>query len=385
MPRVAIVAGELSGDRLGAGLIRAVRARRPDIEFVGVVGPAMRAEGAVQWFPCSDLAVMGLAEVLRHLPRLRHLMESLRERLLTDPPDLFVGIDAPDFNLRLEPTLRARGIPVVHYVSPSVWAWRSGRVRVLQRACDAVLCLLPFEADYLGARGVRGVFVGHPLAEDLATPPDQAAARGALGLPPAGPVVAILPGSRAGEVSRLGPVFAASAGWLAARMPGVSFVAPMASPELRALFESQLRALAGTVPVRLLDGQSHAAMAAADVVLLASGTATLEAMLLGRPMVVAYRMAPLTYGLLRGLRLVQVDHIALPNLLAGERLVPELIQSRANPEALGSELLSLLRDPGQRLRVQHRFDELSGQLRRGASQRAAEVVLELLDAGRRLP
>lgn len=381
MPRIAIVAGELSGDRLGADLIRAVRARRPDVQFAGVVGPAMRAAGASEWFPCSELSVMGLVEVLRHLPRLRRLMGSLRERLLSDPPDLFIGIDAPDFNLRLEPVLKARGIPVIHYVSPSVWAWRSGRVRVLRQACDAVLCLLPFEADFLKAHGVRGDFVGHPLAEELASPPDQAAARRSLGLPAEGLLVAILPGSRLGEVSRLGPVFAATAARLAGQLPGISFVAPMATPELRGLFESQLRASGGPAAMHLLDGQSHAAMAAADVVLLASGTATLEAMLLRRPMVVAYRMAPLTYALLRGLGLVQVEHIALPNLLAGSRLVPELLQDQATSESLAGELLALLEDPEERLRLQRRFDDLAGQLRRGASDRAADVVLEMLGTG----
>lgn len=381
MPRIAIVAGELSGDRLGAGLIRAVRARRPDVQFAGVVGPAMRAEGADEWFPCAELSVMGLAEVVRHLPRLRRLLVALRDRLLKDPPDLFIGIDAPDFNLRLEPVLKGRGIPVIHYVSPSVWAWRRSRVRVLQRACDAVLCLLPFEADFLEAHGVRGVFVGHPLAEDLASPPDQAAARQSLGLPVTGSLVAVLPGSRVSEVSRLGPVFAATAARVAAQLPGVGFVAPMASAGLRGLFQAQLQAGSVPVPVHLVDGQSHAAMAAADVVLLASGTATLEAMLLRRPMVVAYRMAPLTYAVLRGLGLVQVEHIALPNLLAGSRLVPEFLQAQANPESLAAELLSLLGNPGERLRLQRRFEGLAGHLRRGASDRAADVVLQLLGHG----
>lgn len=384
MPRIAIVAGELSGDRLGAGLIRALQARIPGVEIAGVAGPGMAAAGAVSWYPASELSVMGLAEVVRHLPRLRRIMTDLRQRLLADPPDIFIGIDAPDFNLRLEPALKAAGIPVIHYVSPSVWAWRPGRVRVLQRACDLVLCLLPFEADFLAAHGVPGEFVGHPLAEDLASVPDQAAARRSLGLPEAGPVVAILPGSRAGEVSRLGPVFAGAAGWLASRLPEVHCVAPMATAHLGALFAGHLQAAGSSAGVTLLEGRSHQAMAAADVVLLASGTATLEAMLLGRPMVVAYRMSPLTYGLLRGLRLVKVAHIALPNLLAGQRLVPELLQEQASPEALGAAVLALLADAGQRQRIQARFATLAGELRRGASERAADAVVRLLAArGRR--
>jgi lipid-A-disaccharide synthase len=379
VPRIAIVAGEISGDRLGAGLIRAVRARRPDVQFAGVVGPAMRAAGADEWMSSDELSVMGLAEVVRHLPRLRRVLRDLESRMLADPPDLFIGIDAPDFNLRLERNLKGRGIHTIHYVSPSVWAWRSGRVRVLRQACDSVLCLLPFEADFLEANGVRGVFVGHPLADELADPPDQASARRALGIAAAGPVVAILPGSRAGEVARLGEVFLATASWLAARVPGISFVVPMATPELRKQFEDLMRKVQSTAAVTIVDGQSHAAMASADAILLASGTATLEAMLLRRPMVVAYRMAPLTYTLLRTLRLVHVNHMALPNLLAGERLVPELLQAEVTPAALGGEILSLLESPAGLARLQARFGELADQLRRGASGRAADIVLEAIE------
>ncbi len=381
MPRIAIVAGEVSGDRLGAGLIRAVRERRPDVEFAGIAGPAMQAAGCDVWLPSEELAVMGLAEVVQHLPRLRRILLDLERRLSADPPDLYIGIDAPDFNLRVERRLRPNGLRTIHYVSPSVWAWRPGRVRILREACDHVLCLLPFEADFLRQHGISATFVGHPLADDLPADPDPVPARQALGLPLAGKIIAVLPGSRAGELERLGPVFAATLAWLSDRVPGLSAVVPMATPGLRGRFARLWGPEAtGGVPVQLVDGQAHLAMAAADVILLASGTATLEAMLINRPMVVAYRLAPLTYAVLKFLRLVRVDHFALPNLLAGERLVPELLQRAANPAALGAEVLNWLEEPEARAHLKQRFAALGGDLRRQASNRAAEVVLELLEA-----
>jgi len=375
MARIAIVAGEISGDRLGAGLIAAIRARRPDVTFTGIAGPAMRAAGCDVLAASEDLAVMGLAEVVRHLPRIRRIMRTLEAHLATDPPDLYVGIDAPDFNLRVERRVRAAGLRTVQYVSPSVWAWRQGRVRVLRDACDHVLCLLPFEAEFLARHGVPATFVGHPLADELPASPPMDEARRALGLASTGPVLAVLPGSRAGEFRRLGPVFGATVDWLAARVPGLAAVLPLATPALKQEFGS----LFGPA-VRLLDGQAPAAMAAADVVLLASGTATLEAMLINRPMVVAYRLAPLTYGVLKALRLVRVGHFALPNLLAGERLVPELLQDAVTVENLGTEVLRWLGSPAARLELAARFTTLGGQLRRRASDRAAEVVLGLLPA-----
>ncbi len=379
MPRIAIVAGEISGDRLGAGLIAAVRARRPDVQFAGIAGPSMQAAGCEAWAASEELAVMGLAEVVRHLPRIREVMRGLERRLAANPPDLYIGIDAPDFNLRVERRARRAGLRTVHYVSPSVWAWRPGRVKVLRAACDHVLCLLPFEADFLQGHGVPASFVGHPLADELPADPDRRAARLDLGLPAGRPVIAILPGSRAGELARLGPVFAATAAWLADRVPGLTVVVPMATPALRQRFEGLWRPEAtGVADVRLLDGQSQGAMAAADVVLLASGTATLEAMLINRPMVVAYRLAPLTYALAKALRLVRVEHVALPNLLAGERLVPELLQAAANPAALGAEVLRWLESPGDCARLRERFAALGAVLRRQASERAAEVVLGML-------
>lgn len=379
MPRIAIVAGEISGDRLGAGLITAVRARRPDVQFGGIAGPAMQAAGCEVWAASEELAVMGLTEVVRHLPRLRQVMRSLEGRIAADPPDLYLGIDAPDFNLRVERRVRRAGVRTVHYVSPSVWAWRPGRVKVLRAACDHVLCLLPFEAAFLEGHGVPATFVGHPLADDLPGDPDRALARGALGLPAEGPVLAMLPGSRAGEIERLGSVFAATAAWVAARVPNLAVVVPMATPALRRRFEGLFGpAAVGRADVRLLDAQAQCAMAAADVVLLASGTATLEAMLINRPMVVAYRLAPLTYALAKSLRLVRVEHFALPNLLAGERLVPELLQDAVTPPALGAEVLRWLASPDDRTRLRKRFAALGAVLRRQASDRAAEVVLGML-------
>jgi lipid-A-disaccharide synthase len=380
MPRIALVAGEVSGDRLGAGLVTALRARLPGAEFAGVAGPGMVAAGCTAWAPTEALSVMGLVEVLRHLPRIRSVHAEVVRRLAAAPPAAFVGIDAPDFNLRVERRARALGIPTVHYVSPSVWAWREGRVATLRASCDLVLCLLPFEADFLNARGVAAEFVGHPLADELPRDPDPAPARAALGLPGAGPVVAILPGSRRGEVDRLGPPFAATAAWLAARVPGLRVVVPAATPALRPVLAAHFATVPTGVVTRV-DGQSQAAMTAADVVLLASGTATLEAMLLRRPMVVAYRLAPLTYAILRALRLVKVAYFSLPNLLAGEALVPELLQAEVRADRLGPAVLARLAESPERRALLARFDALRATLARGASDRAAAAVARLV-AGR---
>jgi len=376
MSRVVIIAGEASGDRLGAGLIRAARARNPDLEFEGVAGDEMRAAGCRPWFDCRDLAVMGLFEVLRHLPRLRRIKRDIERRLLADPPDVLVGIDAPDFNLRVERVARRAGIPTVHYVCPSVWAWRQSRVKVLRKACDRVLCLLPFEAAFLEHHGVPGEFVGHPLADEIPAFVDTADARRRLGID-AETVVALLPGSREGEVTRLGPAFAQTAAWLAARVDGLEFVSPAASPGLRGRFEEQLGAAAPECRVHILDGRAQEAIAAADAVLVASGTATLETMLLKRPMVVAYKLAPLTYYVARLFRLMKIDYFSLPNLLADQPLVPELVQQHASPQAMGAEVLELLRSPDRRQALAKTFGALHDQLRCSASDRAARAVFEV--------
>lgn len=377
--RIVLVAGEASGDQLGAGLIGALRRLCPQARFAGVAGPAMRAAGCEAWFAADELAVMGLAEVLRHLPRLAGLRRTLLRRLLAEPPDVYVGIDAPDFNLRIEPVLRRAGVRTVHYVSPSVWAWRRGRVRLLRAACDRVLCLLPFEAPFLEAAGVPATFVGHPLADLIPMENDRDAARRALGLG-AGPVVGLLPGSRLGEVTRLGAPFLEAAAILAHDWPDMQFMAPMAGAEVRAAFEAELARHPGAPPLRLVNGRAREVMAASDGLLLASGTATLEAALVGRPMVVAYRFAPLTYWLARTLRLVDVKYFSLPNLLADAALVPELLQSEVTGPRLAAELAAILRSPQRQATLAARFAELHRALRQDASATAARVTLEV--AGR---
>lgn len=376
MTQAVFVAGEQSGDLLGASLIEALRVRRPSLVCSGVAGPQMVTAGCRAERSSDELAVMGLTEVLAHLPRLLALRRTLVRRYRAQPPDVFVGIDAPDFNLGLERRLRRAGIPTVHYVSPSVWAWRQRRVKTVAAAADRLLCLFPFELDFYRAHGVDARFVGHPLADRLPLRVDSPAARRRLGLAADGPLLAVLPGSRHGEVARLGPLFAQTLAQLAAARPALRYVAPMASPAIDAQFAAALAAHAPQVPVQRVAGESTAAMAAADAVLLASGTATLEAMLLKRPMIVAYQLAPLTWQIVR--RMVKVPHVALPNLLAGEALVPEYLQADATPPALAAAVLGMLDDTARRERLQARFTELHEQLRRDAAAQAAEVVLELL-------
>ncbi|MBW7931815.1 MAG: lipid-A-disaccharide synthase [Gammaproteobacteria bacterium] len=372
--RIVLVAGEASGDQLGAGLIEALRRLQPDARFAGVAGPAMQAAGCEAWVQAEELAVMGLAEVLRHLPRLARLRHSLVQRILADPPDVYVGIDAPDFNLRVAPLLRAAGIRTIQYVSPSVWAWRQGRVKLLREACDRVLCLLPFEAPFLEAAGVSATFVGHPLADAIPLVRDRETARRSLGLS-AGPVVGLLPGSRLGEVSRLAAPFLGAANILARDFPGMQFVAPMATPAVRKAFAGELAGHSPEVAVQLVDGRAREVMAASDGLLVASGTATLEAALVGCPMVAAYRFSALTYWLARGLRLIKVKHFSLPNLLAGEVLVPELLQSEASATRLAGELGAILRSPERQQQLGVRFAGLHRELRRDASMEAARATL----------
>ncbi|UTW08752.1 lipid-A-disaccharide synthase [Pseudomonas benzenivorans] len=369
--RVALVAGEASGDILGAGLMQGLKARHPQIEFIGVGGPLMEAEGLRSYFPMERLAVMGLVEVLGRLPELLARRRRLRRDLIAARPDVFIGIDAPDFNLDLELKLRRAGIKTVHYVSPSVWAWRQKRVLKIRQGCDLMLTLFPFEAQFYDAQQVPVRFVGHPLADAIPLDADRAAARSALDLPVDGPVVALLPGSRGGEVARLGSLFLDAASRLRALRPGIRFVVPSASPERRAQLEQLL--VGRDLPLTLLDGRSHEALAACDAVLIASGTATLEALLYKRPMVVAYRVAPLTYRILK--RLVKSPYISLPNLLAERLLVPELIQDAATPEALAQHVAPLLEEGEEQTES---FDLIHRALRRDASAQAADAVLELV-------
>ncbi|RMQ39984.1 Lipid-A-disaccharide synthase [Pseudomonas cichorii] len=368
--RVALVAGEASGDILGSGLMRAIKARHPNVEFIGVGGPLMEAEGMTSSFPMERLSVMGLVEVLGRLRELLARRKLLVQTLIAEKPDVFIGIDAPDFTLNIELQLRRAGIKTVHYVSPSVWAWRQKRVLKIREGCDLMLTLLPFEARFYEEKGVPVRFVGHPLADTIPLESDRPAARAELGLAD-GPVIALMPGSRGGEVGRLGSLFFDTAERLLAQRPGLRFVLPCASPQRRAQVEQLLQGR--DLPITLLDGRSHVALAACDAVLIASGTATLEALLYKRPMVVAYRLAPLTFWILK--RLVKSPYVSLPNLLARRLLVPELLQDAATPEALASTLLPLL-DDGQ---VQTAgFDEIHRTLRRDASNQAADAVLSLL-------
>lgn len=368
--RIALVAGEASGDILGAGLMRALKAQHPAVEFIGVGGPLMQAEGLTSYFPMERLSVMGLVEVLGRLRELLARRKLLIKTLIEEKPDVFIGIDAPDFTLNIELKLRQAGIKTVHYVSPSVWAWRQKRVLKIREGCDLMLTLLPFEARFYEEKGVPVRFVGHTLADAIPLQADRAAARAELGLPD-GPLVTLMPGSRGGEVGRLGALFFDAAERLQAQKPGIRFVLPCASPQRRAQIETLLEGR--NLPLTLLDGQSHLALAACDAVLIASGTATLEALLYKRPMVVAYRLAPLTFWILK--RMVKSPYISLPNLLAQRLLVPELLQDDATPEALAQTLLPLIDGGEEQTRG---FDDIHRTLRRDASNQAADAVLTLI-------
>ena len=379
--RIGLVAGESSGDLLGAGLIRAVSERVPDAVFEGVAGPEMIAAGCQRWADADELAVMGVVEPLKHLPRLLRLRRSLIDRWRAAPPDVFVGIDAPDFNLGLEAALKASGIRTMHYVSPSIWAWRAGRIRKIQRAADCVICILPFEPALYRDHGVNAVFVGHPKADALSPDVDVAAVRRALGLPGDRRVIAMLPGSRGSEVTRLAPVFAAAASRIAAQESDVHFVTPVAAPKLWPLIEASLQQHAIADRFTLVDGRSIEVMSAADFVLLASGTAALESALLGKPTVAAYRVAPFTAWLVKTFRLLKVDRFTLPNLLTGETLVPEFIQDDATPDAIAGEVIALLNDPGRSAAIRERFAKLRSELAMNADARAADALISLKEQG----
>ncbi|HUK02731.1 MAG TPA: lipid-A-disaccharide synthase [Steroidobacteraceae bacterium] len=376
---IGFVAGESSGDQLGAALITALRARVPALKCFGVAGPKMAAAGCEAWAGSDELAVMGLTEVVRHLPRILRLRGELHRRFLAARPDVFIGIDSPEFNLGLAAKLHRAGITTVQYVSPQVWAWRQGRVAGIARACDLVLCLLPFETPFYSKHGVAAQFVGHPLADLIPLEPDRAAARRELGVPQEGLQIALLPGSRLGEVERLGADFLAAARYIRERRPGVGFLAPMASPAVRAVFERQLAATPVDA-VLVLEGGSHRALAAADGVIVASGTATLEALLFGRPMVAAYRFAAFTAFLIKHLRLVKVPYFSQPNLLLGRARVPEFFQDAVAGPALGEALLRELEPGEHRAELALEFRRVHEELRQGGAERAASAILELLAA-----
>ena len=382
LQRVYLVAGELSGDILGAGLMRELKARHPGVEFRGIGGPRMQAEGMESRFPLETLAVMGLVEVLKHLPVLIRVRRTLKTEALAWQPDIMLGIDAPDFTLGLERQLREAGISTAHYVSPSVWAWRQGRVKGIAKSVDVMLTLLPFEAAFYREHRVPVAFVGHPLADEMPLENDRTATRQALELAPDSQVLALLPGSRANEIRFLGDTFLNAAEQLCQRHPALQVVIPAATADRR----REINALLVNYPVlaertALLDGQAREAMVASDIVLLASGTAALEAMLCHRSMLVAYKMAPATHWLAK--RMVKTQWVSLPNLIAQETLVPELIQDAASPEAIADQLSAMLSDEASRHALETRFAEMHATLQRNASRRAAEAI-SLLAAGQPL-
>ena len=373
-----VVAGEPSGDALACGLIEALRARVPGARFEGIAGPRMLAAGCETHYPMERLSVMGLFEVFGRYLELLPLRRRLARRFAADPPDVFIGVDAPDFNLSLELALRRAGVRTVHLVSPSVWAWRRYRLDKIARAVDLMLALFPFEPPLYEARSIPIRYVGHPLADEIAMRTDRDAARARLGLDPGARIAALLPGSRMSELRFLAEPLARTAHWVHRRRPDVRFVAPLVNGSTRDAFSRALATHAPGIPCELFIGASRDVMAASDAVLLASGTATLEALLLKRPMVITYRTMRLTWML--GRAMVHIDHFGLPNLLAGTRLVPELMQDDAVPERLGPALLERLDHPDRQRRVLEEFDRIHRTLRNDAFSKAAEAVLQVAAA-----
>lgn len=378
--RIGIVAAEPSGDLLAAGLMNALRRRLPGVRFEGVAGPLMCASGIDRWEPMEQLSVMGLFEVVRHLPRLLRLRGRLEQRWRDTPPALFIGVDAPDFNLTLEQRLRDAGVPTVHYVSPTVWAWRSGRVRKIRRSVDLLLTILPFEEAFLSRQGVASHYVGHPLACEMPLEPDRAGARDVLGIHPGRPLLALLPGSRRSEVARLARPFLETAAALRQHVPDLAVVVPLVSEGTLAQFHQIHAGMDTGLELQAAVGNSRLALAAADVVLTASGTATFEALLSKRPMVVGYKLSAATYRFARLFRLVKVEHVAMANLLAGSRLAPEFIQDTCEPAHLVPPLLEFFRDRDLCTGIAARYREVHEALRMDTNGEAAEAVIGLLRA-----
>lgn len=379
-----MVAGETSGDLLASAVLRGLQSQlggRPGLHAAGIGGPAMVERGFEAWWPSERLAVRGYAEVLREYAALRAIRARLRDRLLTWRPDVFVGVDAPDFNLDLERRLRERGVRVAHFIGPSIWAWRGARIETIRRSVDRMLLVFPFEQKLYDDAGVPATYVGHPLADSIPLEADVAGARRALGLPPDGPIVAVLPGSRGSEITYIAPAFVATIAWLAARRPELRFVVPAATETLYARLRAMLASggLPEGVDCRLVMGRSHDAIAAADAVLVASGTATLEVALYRKPMVIAYRMAWLSYRIMKNMG--YLPWIGLPNILCNETVVPEFVQEAATPHAMGAALLAQLDDPAGTARLAERFAALHTLLRRDCAQRAAEALLAMRPGG----
>ncbi len=371
-----MVAGEPSGDLLAGLLLDGLHARWPHLGTVGIGGPRMRAHGFDSWWPQDKLAVRGYVEVLRHYPEIAGIRRQLKARLLREPPDLFIGVDAPDFNLDLEAGLRGRNIKTVHFVCPSIWAWRGDRIDKIRSAADHVLCIFPFEPALLAQHGVAASYVGHPLADVIPMTPDRAAARAVLGLAPEAQIVALLPGSRRSEVRCLAARFFSAAALMQQANPSIQFIVPVL-PARRAEVEALLRASGMAGRVVLLDGQSHTALAACDVTLIASGTATLEAALFKRPMVIAYNMNRLSWHLMRRQQLQ--PWVGLPNILCGDFVVPELLQDSATPEALAEATLAWLESPDKVQALVQRFSLLHTQLQRDTPTLCADAIRKVLE------
>jgi lipid-A-disaccharide synthase len=374
---IGLVAGEASGDLLGAHLIGALRARLPEARFSGIGGPRMQSAGMEVLYPMEKLAVRGYVEVLRHYAGILGIRRQLASRFIEQPPALFVGVDAPDFNLDLELKLRSAGIPTAHLVSPSIWAWRGERIDKIKRAVEHMLVIFPFEQEIYEKAGIPVTYVGHPLAEMLAPSPDRAAAREQLRLPIAAKVIVLLPGSRLSEVGQMADTFIDTARQIAAAVPDAQFLVPLVNRGTRDLFETALyRREAAELNLTILFGHAHEAMAAADVVLAASGTATLEAALIGRPVVIAYRMPRASWWIMRN-RGYQ-PYVGLPNILAGEFIVPEFLQDEATPENLSQALLNLLFDGVVRARLETRFAAIARELRQDSAGRMASALVPLV-------
>jgi len=372
-----MVAGEASGDLLAGLLLAGMRERWPDLVAEGIGGPKMAAQSFEAWWPSERLAVRGYVEVLRHYRGLKAIRDALGDRLLAERPAAFIGVDAPDFNLGLEARLKAQGLKTIHFICPSIWAWRGGRARKMAASCDHVLCLFPFEPELLHAHGVAATFVGHPLADAIPIEPPRAASRASLGLADDDEVLAILPGSRRSEIERIAPHFLAAAALLHRQRPGLRFVLPVA-PGLRPLLDPLLAQHARGVPIRLLDGQSHAALAACDATLIASGTATLEAALFKRAMVIGYDMHPLSWQLMKRMR--YQPWVGLPNILCRDFVVPELIQGDCRPAPLAAAVVQWLEDEPRRKALERRFTDLHHLLRRDTVRRATDAIAQVLDS-----
>jgi lipid-A-disaccharide synthase len=376
--RVGMVAGEASGDQIGAHLMAALKARRNPILFAGIGGPKMGAQGFESQFPMERLSVRGYAEALRHYREIMSIRRRLAAAMTAERPDLFIGVDSSDFNLGLEERLKRAGIPTVHYVSPSVWAWRRWRIKRVARAVSRILVMFPFEAPLYEKAGVPVTYVGHPLADVIPLAPDKAEARAQLRLPARKLIVALLPGSRRSEMHYMGAAFLLAAHRLRQEVHDVHFVCPTVTRETRDMFERAVHEHQRTdLPLTLLFGHSHEALAAADLALVASGTATLEAALFKTPMVIAYRQSPLSWALMRSM--LYLPYVGMPNVLAGEKLVPELLQGEATPAGLAAALLALLRDGAAQKRQVERFTEFHHLLRQNTADKAADAVLELVN------